>query len=92
MIGDTFKSNPKLADELKSKGVEEVVNFGLQSDACVALTTEGALSNGFTVKLLSGAHSTMNDGGKTALEIEREVEEILKGKGAEIIPWEEWRP
>jgi nicotinamidase-related amidase len=92
LTGDTFESNPKLADELKSEGVEEIVVFGLQSECCIGATSDGALNAGFKVKLLSGAHSTYDDNGKTAAHIEKEVEEELLGKGAEIIPWEKWDP
>ena len=57
-------------------------------------TSKRALKNGFKVKLLYGAHSTYDegDGGKTALEIERFVEDQLKKDGAEVIAWEEWKP
>ena len=57
-------------------------------------TSRRALKNGFKVKLLHGAHSTYDegDGEKTALEIERFVEDQLKKDGAEVIAWEEWKP
>lgn len=95
MIGDTFESNPDLASELKAAGVQHVITFGIQSECCVESTSNGALAAGFEVTLLSGAHSTYNDGGKTAEEIEREVEERLWAKGVKVVPWEEavglWR-
>lgn len=72
--------------------MEEIVVCGLQSECCVGATSDGALNAGLKVKLLSGAHSTYDDNGKTAAQIEKEVEEELRGKGAEIIAWEEWRP
>ncbi|KAK4233182.1 Isochorismatase-like protein [Achaetomium macrosporum] len=93
---DTFKSNPSLASELKEQhGIQEIVAFGIQSECCVEATCEGALAAGFRVTLLSGAHSTYDDiqgrdggMGKAAVEIEREVEERLKGKGARVVAWE----
>lgn len=89
--GNTFESNPQLADQLKAEGIEEIVAFGIQSECCVQSTCEGALAAGFKVVLLHGAHSTYDVGGRKAEEIEWEVEEKLRKEGAEIIPWEEWR-
>lgn len=66
--------------------------FGLQSECCVALTCEGAVAAGFNVVLLQGAHSTYDAGDKKAVEIEREVEDMLRGRGVQVIPWEEWQP
>jgi nicotinamidase-related amidase len=90
--GDTFKSNPQLADQLKAEGVETIITFGIQSDYCVRATSMGALSAGFKVTVFKGAHSTYDDNGKTAEEIERAVEEELREEGAEIVPWEDWAP
>lgn len=52
-------------------------------------TSRGALEAGFKVTLLKGAHSTYDTTGKSALDIEKEVEEELSSKGAEILPWED---
>lgn len=87
--GDAFESNPELAVELKAQDIDEIVAFGIQSECCVRATSLGALKAGFKVTLLQGAHSTYDDGGKTAVEIEREVEEELKSKGAKVVPWED---
>jgi nicotinamidase-related amidase len=96
LSGDTFQSNPSLGSELKEQGIQEIVAFGIQSECCVEATCEGALAAGFRVTLLSGAHSTYDahqgpDGvvSKTAVEIESEVEERLKGKGAKVVVWED---
>ncbi|KAG7284563.1 hypothetical protein NEMBOFW57_010941 [Staphylotrichum longicolle] len=86
---DTFESNPGLAAQLKKEGVESIVAFGIQSECCVESTCTGALAAGFNVSILSGAHSTYDDAGKTAEQIEKEVEERLEVKGANVIPWEE---
>lgn len=90
--GDTFKSNLQLAEQLKAEGVKTIVAFGIQSDCCVRATSKGALAAGFKVIILKGAHSTYDDGGKTAEEIERAVEDELREQGAEIIAWEDWVP
>ncbi|KAL2135122.1 hypothetical protein VTI74DRAFT_9715 [Chaetomium olivicolor] len=86
---DTFESNPGLAAELRKMGIQEIIAFGIQSECCVESTCKGALAAGFNVTLLSGAHSTYDVGETTAVEIEREVEERLRGKGAKIVPWDE---
>ncbi|KAH6614405.1 Isochorismatase-like protein [Chaetomium sp. MPI-SDFR-AT-0129] len=84
----TFESNLNLASELQAAGVKEIVAFGIQSECCVESTCNGALEAGFGVTVLSGAHSTYDDSGKPAVDIEREVEARLKTKGAKIVPWE----
>jgi nicotinamidase-related amidase len=87
--GDTFESNPNLGSELKALGVEEIIAFGIQSECCVESTCNGALAAEFKVTLLSGAHSTYDSGGKTAEEIERDVENRLRLEGVKVVPWEE---
>ncbi|KAJ4247719.1 hypothetical protein NW762_012927 [Fusarium torreyae] len=92
---DAFKSNSGLADQMRSEGIEHIVAFGIQSECCVVSTCKGALEAGFRVTLLQGAHSTYDTEGKTALEIELEVESELKALGASVVPWEiavaKWR-
>ena len=88
--GDTFESFPRLAERLRGERIGKIVAFGIQSDECVIKTSKGALSAGFDVTILSGAHSTYDYGGKTAVEIEREVEKELAGLGAHVVPWEDW--
>jgi nicotinamidase-related amidase len=86
---DTFESNPGLAERLLGLGVTEVVAIGIQSEWCVEATCKGALATGSAVTLLSEAHSTYDDQGKTAAEIEREVEGRLRDKGVRIVHCEE---
>ncbi|KAM0193811.1 hypothetical protein ACHAPQ_010827 [Fusarium lateritium] len=92
---DTFKSNPGLADQLKSEGIEQIFAFGIQSECCVLETCKGALEAGFRVTLLQGAHSTYDTETKTALQLEKMVEDELVALGASVSPWEstiaEWR-
>jgi nicotinamidase-related amidase len=90
--GDTFVSNPRLADELRARDVGTIVAFGIQSECCVLSTSLGALNEGFEVALLSGAHSTYDVDGKAAVLIEREVEDVLKSRGTRIVDWDAWKP
>ncbi len=70
--------------------MSEIIAFGIQSDCCVENTCNGALGAGFKViTVLSGAHSTYDFEGKTAVEIERNVENRLQSRGAELMKWEE---
>lgn len=87
MIGDAFESNPELAKQLKGQGITHLVAVGIQSECCVEATSKGALTAGFQVSLLNGAHSTYNSGDATALEIEKDVEELLEGLGANIVSY-----
>ena len=90
--GDTFVSNPRLAHELRARDVGTIVAFGIQSECCVLSTSLGALSGGFRVVLLNGAHSTYDKVGKPAVLIEREVEDMLEDAGAKIVDWKAWFP
>lgn len=85
--GDTFESNPGLAEQLKSQDISEIIVFGIQSECCVVSTSRGALKAGFKVTLLQGAHSTYDEAPKSATDIEKEVEDEVKQKGADVIPW-----
>lgn len=84
-----------MAARLKSEEIGHIYVVGIQSDYCVQKTSKGALEAGFKVSVLQGAHSTYDEGGKTAPEIERAVEKTLNGLGAKIVPWEgaleEWK-
>ncbi|KAJ5729636.1 uncharacterized protein N7483_004144 [Penicillium malachiteum] len=90
--GDTFESNPTLANDLKARGVTTIVAFGVQSECCVRATSRGAISAGFEVVLLQGAHSTYHnqETGKSAEEIESEIEEELQAIGVQVIPWDKY--
>ncbi|KLP04579.1 uncharacterized protein Y057_3901 [Fusarium fujikuroi] len=85
---DTFKSNPDLAGLLRSKGIQHIVAFGIQSECCVLETCKGALEAGLRVTLLQGAHSTYDTENKQALQIEQDVENELKALGASVTPWQ----
>lgn len=63
--------------------------FGIQSECCVAATSKGALKAGLKVTVLHGAHSTYDTDSKSAVDIERDIEQQLRDKGADITPWED---
>ncbi|KAK7408478.1 hypothetical protein QQX98_009345 [Neonectria punicea] len=86
---DTFESQPQLAARLKADGIGNIVAFGIQSECCVQETCKGAIAAGFQVTLFQGAHSTYDTSGRSALEIEKEVEDMLQLRGARIVPWED---
>lgn len=86
---NTFESNPDLADKLKAEDITEIVTFGIQSECCVFSTSKGALEAGFRVTVLQGAHSTYDTDSKSAVEIERDIEQQLQDKGADVVPWED---
>lgn len=50
-------------------------------------TALGALAAGFNVTILEDAHSTYNAGDATALEIEKEVEELIQSRGGKSMPY-----
>ncbi|EED16372.1 conserved hypothetical protein [Talaromyces stipitatus ATCC 10500] len=89
---NTLDSNPDLINQLRAQEIGTLVMFGIQSEFCVRETSLGALAAGFKVIILQGAHSTYDDSGtgKSAMQIEREVEEEVKANGGIIIPWEKW--
>ena len=71
-------------EELLSAGGEIVV-VGLASDYCVRATTRSALSLGYRVRLVHGAHGAYEADGKSAETIEKEVEHELREAGALIV-------
>lgn len=93
--GDVFPSNPLLSTSLKYAGTKTIIAFGIQSECCVLSTCLGALSAGFQVILLQGAHSTYETAAQSAEEIEADVEAQLLAKGAKVVRWEDmleiWR-
>jgi len=92
MAENTFESNPQLASELKKRNVNTIVACGIQSECCVKSTCKGALTAGFKVILLRGAHSTYNGKNQPAGEIEKVIEEELAAEGTQILQWEMWKP
>lgn len=89
VAGDTFESNPQLAERLKKDGIDHIVAFGLQSEHCVKSTSKGAIDAGFKLTLLQGAHSTYDDGDTTALDIEKQVDDFVSSLGGKLVPWQD---
>jgi nicotinamidase-related amidase len=71
-----------LDDQLKAKGVTELVMCGLQSEFCVSNTTRSALQLGYSVRVASDGHNTWPSDGRSAAEIEAEVNNQLARVGA----------
>ncbi|KAK4178053.1 Isochorismatase-like protein [Triangularia setosa] len=87
-VRDAF-SNPALERTLRQHGAEELVVFGIQSECCVEATCNGAINAGFTITLLSGAHSTYPTPEAEPEDIEAQVEARLRAKGATVVGWED---
>jgi len=69
---------------LQSRGVEQLVVCGLQSDYCVQSTVRGALAHGYPVTLVSDAHSTIDNGEQTAAEISAHHNAALSSIGPQV--------
>lgn len=87
LSGDTFLSNPELASTLSKRGVTQIITLGIQSECCVQATALGGLAAGFQVTILEDAHSTYNASDATAIEIEKEVEELIISRGGKSVPY-----
>ncbi|MFH0071148.1 cysteine hydrolase family protein [Peribacillus sp. NPDC056705] len=61
--------NTTLEEELKRQGIEHVMLAGMQSELCVDTTCRRAFSLGYSVTLVSDAHSTWNNSVLTAQQI-----------------------
>ena len=70
--------------KLKATGVEELVLCGLQSEFCVSNTARSALQLGYVVRIAQDGHATWPSDGKTAAQIETEVNSQLAGAGARL--------
>ena len=68
--------------QLKAKGVKKLVVCGLQSEFCVSNTTRSALQLGYAVSVAQDGHSTWPSEGRSAAEIETDVNTRLAGAGA----------
>jgi nicotinamidase-related amidase len=84
-----FESNPRLAQDLLSQGITQLVVTGVQSNFCVRSSILGAIASGFDaldITLLQGAHSTVDDAssGKSYSQIKQDVEEELVSLGVRL--------
>jgi nicotinamidase-related amidase len=69
---------------LMARSVTELVLCGLQSEFCVSNTARSALALGYTVHVARDGHSTWPSEGRTADEIEAEVNARLGDAGAVV--------
>jgi len=70
--------------KLKALNIRELVLCGLQSEFCVSNTARSALQLGYAVRVADDAHSTWPSEGKSAAEIEGEVNADLARAGAAL--------
>ena len=59
---NVFASNPDLAQELKSRGIDELELIGVQSDLCLLQSAKGAHENGFKIQVDRSMHGTYDGG------------------------------
>lgn len=76
---DSFASTD-LDSMLRSRHVGRVVVAGLQSEWCVRETTQGALSRGYRVTLVSDGHGTYDGKTRKAPETSQAVNDEFKGQ------------
>lgn len=69
---------------LKALGIDELVVCGLQSEFCVSNTTRSALQLGYKVRVARDGHSTWPSEGRSAAEIEADVNSRLGQAGARL--------
>jgi nicotinamidase-related amidase len=81
-VGDAF-SQPALIEW--SRGADEVVLLGAQSDFCVAATTRGAIERGFKVTVVGDAHSTWASGDLSASAIIAAHNDAFQNAGAKVV-------
>lgn len=75
-----------LKAELSSNGIEQLVIAGIQTDYCVDTTCRRAVSEGYTVTLVSDAHSTWGDSGLSAEQIIAHHNQVLGNWFAKLAP------
>ena len=79
---------PPLAEELRTKGVQEVVIAGCQSEHCVRAAALSSIREGFKTVLLSGAHGTTTEEHQ---RISDDIDRETKAAGGEIAKWDEYK-
>lgn len=78
-----------LDTQLKARSITEVVLCGLQSEFCVSNTARSAIELGYAVRIAQDGHSTWPSDGRTAAEIEDEVNAQLAQAGAVLATTED---
>ena len=74
--------------ELAAKDIEQLVIAGIQTDYCVDTTCRRATSEGYTVTLVSDAHSTWGDSGLSAQQIIDHHNQVLGNWFAKLVTTE----
>jgi nicotinamidase-related amidase len=80
---DSFERTP-LREMLQQKQIDELVVCGLQTDCCVDATVRRSVALGYPVVLVSDAHSTIDQGGRSAAQIVAEHNEALRNLGPRV--------
>ena len=79
--GNAF-AGTNLQDELKQRGVEELLITGLVTHGCVKATSLGSLGKGYKTVLVSDAHSNFSEDAPGMIE---KWNQVLREKGAELV-------
>ncbi|MED1953006.1 cysteine hydrolase family protein [Brevibacillus centrosporus] len=77
---DSFLGTP-LQEELQSKGIEQLIVVGFQSEYCIDTTSRRAISLGYDVTLASDCHSTFDSSVLKAEQIIAHHNQTLGGFG-----------
>lgn len=59
---NVFESNPGLAQELQTRGIDQIELVGVQSDMCLGQSAKGAHSLGFKILVQRNLHGTYDGG------------------------------
>ncbi len=73
-----------LREMLHQKQIDELVVCGLQTDCCVDATVRRSVALGYPVVLVSDAHSTIDQGDRSAAQIVAEHNEALRNLGPRV--------
>jgi nicotinamidase-related amidase len=82
---DSFHQT-ELESLLQERGVGRLIVCGLQSDFCIDATVRRAHALGYPVVLVSDAHSTVDNGGRTAAQITKHHNDTLAELGPNVTP------
>jgi nicotinamidase-related amidase len=82
---DAFRET-NLADVLEGLGARHLVVCGMQTEFCVDATVREAERRGYRVTLVSDAHATYDVEDASEESIIAQVERVLRGEIAEIVP------
>lgn len=75
---DSFHETP-LLDELRARGITQLVVTGMQTEYCINATCRSALSHGYDVTLVADGHTTADTEEMTAAQIIADHNGVLHG-------------